>query len=306
MNRPAGAARRKRLLFVSYLPEYIEHYPNMNTAFPLHFSINRLASGYRAHRHDYLEISYVIEGEGAETINGVEHPMKPGTLSFIQPYQIHQLYTKPGCTLSLYNIRFSHGLFAELESKAELRRLFVGTDSSLASHYCFEGEMETAMRRSFDALYEEWRGSESWRPLKMKVMLIDILIVFDRHRKRAIAESARTEVESKSLYLDIIRFIQHHFKEDLTLNAVAGHFGISPAYLSALFRKKAGRTFLQHVHDVRLRHACGLLTSTDMKISDIAMEAGYGSYNTFSRIFRELKGTTPNDYRKQPPEQKPQ
>lgn len=285
---------------MSYLPEYIEHYPNMNTAFPLHFSVNRLKSGYRAHRHDYLEISYVIEGEGSETINGVEHPMKPGTLSFIQPYQIHQLYTNPGCTLTLYNIRFSHGLFAELESKAELQRLLVQTDSSLLSYHCFEGDLEADMRRSFDALYEESRGSESWKRLKMKVMLIDILIVFDRNRKQAIAESAKTDeiVATKSLYLDIIRYIQHHFKEDLTLNAVAGHFRISPAYLSALFKKKAGRTFLQHVHDVRLRHACGLLTSTDMKISDIAMEAGYGSYNTFSRIFREQKSTTPNDYRK--------
>lgn len=285
---------------MSYLPEYIEHYPNMNTAFPLHISINRLKSGYRAHRHDYLEISYVIEGEGSETINGVEHPMKPGTLSFIQPYQIHELYTSPGCTLSLYNIRFSHGLFAELESKAELQKLLVHTDPSLSSYHCFEGEPETAMRRSFDALYDEYRGGESWKRLKIKVMLIDILIVFDRHRKRATAEHAKTEdaAASKSLYLDIIRFIQHHFKDDLTLNAVAGHFRISPAYLSALFRKKAGRTFLQHVNDVRLRHACGLLSSTDMKISDIAMEAGYGSYNTFSRIFREQKGTTPNDYRK--------
>lgn len=271
----------------------------MNTAFPLHFAINRLVSGYPAHRHDYLELSYVIDGEGTETINGATHPMTPGTMSFIQPYQIHELHTKPGCTLTLYNIRFSHGLFAELESKAELQRLLVDADPDVASYHCFEGERAAAMKRTFDALYEEYGGSESWRSLKMKVMLIDIMIGFYRNRKRA-AEHASKEKSGagKSLYLDIIRFIQHHFKEELTLNAVSGHFRISPAYLSALFKKKAGRTFLQHVHDVRLRHACGLLTSTDMKIADIAMEAGYGSYNTFSRIFREQKGTTPNDYRK--------
>ncbi|MEF3305488.1 AraC family transcriptional regulator [Paenibacillus sp. GYB003] len=287
---------------MSYLPKYIDHYPNMNTAFPLHFSINRLGQGYPAHRHDYLELSYVTAGEGSETINGVTHPMKPGTLSFIQPYQIHELHTKPGCTLTLYNIRFSHGLFAEMEGKTELARLLVGSDPSLPSYHSFEGEGAEAMNRSFDALYDEYRGSESWRRLKMKVMLIDILIGFDRSRKRA-AAAARSDIKEegtagKSLYLDVIRYIQHHFKEELTLNAVAGHFRISPAYLSALFKKKAGRTFLQHVHDVRLRHACGLLSSTDMKICDIAMEAGYGSYNTFSRIFREQKGTTPNDYRK--------
>ncbi|GAA3401196.1 AraC family transcriptional regulator [Paenibacillus hodogayensis] len=285
---------------MSYFPEYIETYPNMDTAFPLHFSVNRLESGFRAHRHDYLEMSYVIGGEGTETINGATHPMKPGTLSFIQPYQIHELFTFPGCTLTLYNIRFSHGLFAELESKAELQRLLIGTDAALPSYHHFEGEQGDSLRRAFDALYEEYRGDESWRRLRMKIMLIDILIGFDRNRTRAAALQARHEegAAGKSLFLDIIRFIQHRYKEDLTLNAVADHFRISPAYLSTLFRKKTGRTFLQHVHDVRLRHACGLLSSTDMKIADIAMEAGYGSYNTFSRIFRELKGTTPNDYRK--------
>lgn len=268
----------------------------MNTSFPLHLSVNRLDHGYPAHRHDYLEISYVIHGEGTETINGATHPMKPGTMSFIQPYQIHELYTQPGCTLTLYNIRFSHGLFAELESKAELQRLLVHTDPSLPSYRHFEGERAAAMLRSFEALYEEYNGNESWRRLKMKVMLIDILIGFDRTRN----EKAATDetAASKSLYLDVIRYIQHHFKEELTLNSVAGHFRISPVYLSALFRKKSGRTFLQHIHEVRLRHACGLLSSTDMKVSDIAMESGYGSYNTFSRIFREQKGTTPNDYRK--------
>ncbi|WP_158606548.1 AraC family transcriptional regulator [Paenibacillus ginsengarvi] len=289
---------------MSYLPQYIDHYPNMNTAFPLHLSINRLGSGYPAHRHDYLELSYVTQGEGTETINGVTHRMTPGTLSFIQPYQIHELYTEPGNTLTLYNIRFSHGLFAEMEGKTELQRLLVGSDPSLPSYHTFEKEQADALKRSFDELYNEYNGSESWRRLKMKVILIDILIGFDRRRERTAKvrekEGAEAGVPGKSLYLDIIWYIQHHFKEELTLKAVADHFRIAPAYLSSLFKKKAGRTFLDHLHDVRLRHACGLLTSTDMKVSDIAMEAGYGSYNTFSRIFREQKGTTPNDYRKRP------
>jgi AraC-like DNA-binding protein len=267
----------------------------MNTAFPLHLSIHRLAQGYPAHRHDYLEISYVTQGEGTETINGVTHQMKPGTLSFIQPYQIHELYTRPGNTLILYNIRFSHGLFAELESKAELQQLLV-TDPSLPSYRHFEGGQAAAMQRSFEALYEEFNSSEKWRRLKMKVLLLDIMIAFDRAWNQT--KTANETKTTKSLYLDVIRFIQHHFKEELTLNLVAGHFGISPAYLSALFRKKSGKTFVQQVQDVRLHHACGLLSSTAMKIADIAMESGYGSYNTFSRQFREQKGTTPNDYRK--------
>ncbi|MDF2658213.1 MAG: AraC family transcriptional regulator [Paenibacillus sp.] len=284
---------------MTYLPLYIDKYRNMDSAFPLDYTINRLESGYPAHRHDYLELSYVISGEGTETINGTVHPMKPGTFTFILPYQIHELHTKPGEPLVLYNVRFSAGLFAELETEAVLQRMLAGSDPSLPAYHQFEEVAAAAMKRSFDRFYEEYGRADSWRLLKMKVTLLDILIEFDRSRKQAASDRAAAAATTGSrLYLDIIRYIQHHFKEELTLNSVAGHFGISPAYLSALFKKKAGRTFLQHVHDVRLGHACGLLRSTGMKIADIAMEAGYGSYNTFSRLFREQKGTTPNDYRR--------
>lgn len=289
---------------MGYFPLHIERYPNMDTELPLDFAVNRLERGYPAHSHDYLELSYVIEGEGTETIDGVTHPMRPGTLTFIQPFQIHELHTIPGRTLSLYNVRFSAELFAESAGDAELRRLLTGADPGVPSFHQFEGAAEEAMRRSFSALHAEFRSGESWRRLKLKVTLIDILIDFDRSRRQSPAaprpdSAPNGGAQGKNLYLDIVRYIHHHFRDELTLNAVAERFGISPAYLSALFRKKTGRTFLCHVNDVRLRHACGLLASTDMKIADIALEAGYGSYNTFSRVFREHKGKTPNDYRRQ-------
>lgn len=309
-SRMAGNGKGDGLM--SYFPEHIKHYPNMHSVLPLHFSINRLKNGYPAHHHDYLEISYVIEGDGAERINGSRHPMKPGTLSFIQPNDIHELYTTPGSVLTLYNLRFSRELFAELESKSELRRLLVQTDSSLASAHHFAGEEEAAVRKTLDSLYEETRYNKNWKRLKIKMLLLDVLIIFDRSRKRTSAKqvgvadgrwdagapAGREGRVSKNVYLDVVSYIQHHFKEDLTLTAVARHFQISPGYLSMLFKKKSGRTFLQHLHDARLRHACGLLSSTEMKISDIAMESGYGSYTTFSRIFLELKGMTPSDYLK--------
>jgi AraC-like DNA-binding protein len=52
------------------------------------------------------------------------------------------------------------------------------------------------------------------------------------------------------------------------------------------------------LHDVRIRHACVLLHSTEMSIAEVAFEAGYGSYSTFIRVFQEQKGMSPTAYRK--------
>jgi YesN/AraC family two-component response regulator len=96
----------------------------------------------------------------------------------------------------------------------------------------------------------------------------------------------------------VIQYIHTHYREDLTLSGLAERFGFSVPYLSELFKRAVGLNFVTFVHEVRLRQACGLLISTEMSVLDIALESGYGSYNTFARIFKESKGMTPASYRK--------
>ncbi|MBP1994007.1 AraC family ligand binding domain-containing protein [Paenibacillus eucommiae] len=91
-------------------PQYLKEYPNMHTSFPLHLSMNRLVSGYPAHRHDFLEFSFVIAGSGWEKVNGVRHPMTAGTFTFVLPYQVHEIFTDPGSTLVLFNCMFKMDL----------------------------------------------------------------------------------------------------------------------------------------------------------------------------------------------------
>ncbi len=83
---------------MTYFPDYLKTYPNMDSSFPFHFSRNTLDRGFRAHRHDYLEFSYVVNGRGAETINDVKHTMTPGTFTFVLPYQVHEIFTDPGAS----------------------------------------------------------------------------------------------------------------------------------------------------------------------------------------------------------------
>jgi AraC-like DNA-binding protein len=89
-----------------------------------------------------------------------------------------------------------------------------------------------------------------------------------------------------------------HYQEELTLSSLCSQFHLSVSHLSDLLKRQSGQTFLQILHEVRIRHACGLLSSTQMSMEHIAMEVGYGSYKTFSRIFKQHKKATPSDYRK--------
>ncbi|GIQ69378.1 AraC family transcriptional regulator [Xylanibacillus composti] len=286
---------------MTYLPKYIKEYPNMYAELPLHISLNRLIQGYPAHRHDFLEFSYVVDGHGSETINGISHPMEPGVFTFVLPYQIHEIYTEPGKTLTLYNCMFSMDLLVEHGNALAggLYELLHNRDHLPGYHY-FEDDEHVRMLDIIQDIYQEYQGDGSWRKELVKAKLGELLIRFDRARHAAAASVMQKEAfqPGRSNIWPIIHYIHQHAQEPLTLTGVAERFGISPSHLSETLKKTTGQSFVPLVHDIRIRHACSLLSSTEMSVAEVAYEVGYGSYKTFHRIFAERKGMVPTQYRK--------
>lgn len=286
---------------MTYFPGYLKEYPNMHTRFPLHLSLNRLTRGYPAHRHDFLEFSYVIEGSGAETVNGVRHPMAPGTFTFVLPYQVHELFTDPGSTLVLYNCMFSMDLLMERGGAAADDTLGGMLDDAggVSPYVQLEGREHEAMCGLLAEMFEEYRGDAWGRVALLKAKLAETLVRFDRWRRRGV--SARTE-ERATVRRDrpvwrIIHYIHLHYQEDLMLAELADRFSMSVSRISEVIKETTGQNFVAFLHDLRIRHASGLLVSTEMSMTEIALEVGYGSYKTFARIFKERKGVVPSAYR---------
>lgn len=283
---------------MTYIPDYLKTYPNMNTSSPLHISLNRLYHGFRPHRHDFLEFSYVVDGRGSESINDAHHQMLPGTFTFVLPYQVHELFTEPGSTLVLYNCNFSMDLLMEPGQEEGLMDLIA--QNTLPSSIQLDGSDNERMLLLIEDMYREYKGQEPWRRTMLQVRLKEILACFDRSRRKSAptaAVAAPSNKTSASVW-PIIQHIHRHYQDDLALSDLASMFSLSVSRISEVIKHTTGQTFVHFLHDLRLRHACSLLVSTDMSVAEIALEVGYGSYKTFSRIFRETKGVVPKDYRK--------
>ncbi|MBD0378836.1 AraC family transcriptional regulator [Paenibacillus sedimenti] len=285
---------------MTYFPDYLKTYPNMHTASPLHLSKNRLSNGFRAHRHDFLEFSYVVEGSGSETINDIRHPMCPGTFTFVLPYQVHELFTDPGSTLVLYNCMFSMDLLMEAGLNDSLAELINDT-SPLPAFAILSGQDQERMHLLIEDMFREYNGEERHRRMMLQIRLKEILVHFDRYRR--IGEKERSDSlqlsKGSPTVWPIIHYIHRNYQDELTLTDLANLFAMSISRISEVIKQTTGQTFVHFLHDLRLRHACSLLVSTDMSVIEIAHEVGYGSYKTFSRIFCESKGVAPKDYRKQ-------
>ena len=92
-------------------------------------------------------------------------------------------------------------------------------------------------------------------------------------------------------------YIVEHFSKDLSLEEMAKELGISPYYLSKLFKESEGVNYIDYVTGLRIKYAKEQLNNSDKSIKEICHESGYGDPNYFSRIFKKWTGVTPTEYR---------
>lgn len=96
-----------------------------------------------------------------------------------------------------------------------------------------------------------------------------------------------------------ISYIEEHFAENLTLASVAAQINLSPNYLSQMFKKSTGKTFLEHLTYCRIEEAKKLLRQEKLNISEISFRIGYDSQRYFSHVFAKTEGLTPSEFKKQ-------
>ncbi|MBP1990109.1 helix-turn-helix domain-containing protein [Paenibacillus eucommiae] len=104
--------------------------------------------------------------------------------------------------------------------------------------------------------------------------------------------------EKKGSYIhEVIKLVEENSGSELSLSYAADQLGITPAYLSRIFKEKMGMNFLEFLTNARVEKSKKLLKETDWKIKEISSLTGYSNVNYFIRIFKEMTGMTPREYR---------
>lgn len=97
----------------------------------------------------------------------------------------------------------------------------------------------------------------------------------------------------------ITNYILSNLQSDISLNQISQEFCYSPSYINRLLKRETGFTAVQYIKSQRIALAKMLLRMEDISIPDVATMVGYADYNYFSRVFKQLEGVSPLQYRKQ-------
>ncbi len=258
---------------------------------------------YPIHSHSYYEISFVISGERYIYHNGQEIKVPQNTLSFVPPLATHgsknitavedmvlQISTN---IFSCISERFDSKMFLSL-SDDSVPYITLDDDSKLLKilfklhNLCNNLESGT-IEDDPEAVAVELKRTSLI--LELVAQLIDCGFVT--------VKMGVSSLSKLKLIDELINRLIVNPQEKVDMAEAAKFVGMSYSHFSRLFKELTGTNYAEYCNVLRIRHAEELLRRTNMSIAQVAFEIGIETPSYFTRLFRNVNGMTPAQYRKQ-------
>ena len=276
------------------MPKRFEPRQDMNSSdFEIFHYLDPSTRHMEAHYHDFYELFFFIDGDIDYWIGGSLYHIAPGDIVLIQPSELH----KPVPTTEIdryerivlwinknYLSDMANGILAE----------------------CFDKEKPThnkVLRLSHDnrvrlfslahQLCEEYYGKEFAGEVQAYSLLLQILVQINRltHSNSPVDNE---KFSTPTLISEILTYIDEHFTEKLTLDAVANRFFVSKYYLSHEFKNAVNTSLYRYILMKRLNTAYTLL-SEGTPAQEACTLCGFGNYTVFFRAFKAEFGINPSN-----------
>lgn len=246
---------------------------------------------FATHLHRQVEILIVLDGQLDFTVDHATYQLSAGQGAIVFPNQLHSLTTngQSRILLCIFDADFCHSYRKHFQNSLPTHSSFDRNQYSLHYHTAIQGMLQ--LTREYP------KGSPiTADALALAEGYLTLLLAELFSRMQLVPKTVSDDLD---LEQQLLIYLDSHYTEDLSLDILSREFGVSRFVLSRLFTDKLHTTFPYYVNSKRLELAKDLLTSTNLSITQIALDAGFGSSRTFFREFRQAFHITPGEYRRQ-------
>ena len=236
------------------------------------------------HFQNKIEIAHCFSGQQKIKIAGEIYTLNKGDSVFIAPNLIHEYIetesqsskTEVLCLMS--DIDVFHQLLPQLTSKVPLSAFVPANLTDKTTLNAFR-QMTEAKNNNLELL--------GWACIALSGIIKNL----------EFGENNKT-FNTKLIQM-LISYINENFKEDLTLETIASHFGYSTSYIAHIFSEQLKIPFRSYLGSTRSEHARKLILEKNKTLTEICYECGFNSPNTFCRNFKKHFGKTPSEFKKE-------
>ena len=265
------------------------------------------------HRHEMIQINYVIRGRLIHRINNSQYEIVKGDIFIIPPYIPHQLLNIPGQDFEIMELEFasefisgSNGQMRDIENNSVFFDFsyiepFLVSERNVKPRLNLTGQKQMTAEALLSEIYAEYTKKEDSYLLLIKADVLKLLVLLGRYFREDMSKQSEV-MELYDHHRDAmkkaIEYIDDHFSESLSIESISRVAMLSQSYFSYLFKVVTNKTFVEYLNSKRILYAMELLKNTDKLVVDICFESGFKNVNHFNRTFKNVMGLSPTQYRK--------
>lgn len=257
---------------------------------------NNEAENYPPHWHTPFEIIMPTESTYRVVCGEKEYELNTGDIILICPGIIHELFAPEKGTRIIFQPAVSGLSMREIDLIASILSpaVVITPDNS--------PEIYQPVHDQMLEIRDEYLAGKPYMEASIYSRFLDILVRVGRNytenAQRSIDATASKQKEYFDKITSVCNYIGEHFAEDLTLEDAAAMAGFSKYHFTRLFRQVTNVSFYKFLSQKRIAHAKELLISGNYSIMEVAYLSGFSSHGSFTRMFRQVTGQAPNEFRR--------
>ena len=236
------------------------------------------------HAHNYTELFYIIGGDGQFQVDDERFPVHSHQMVIVNPNVIHTELSYEAHPLE-YIVLGIEGLEVMIPSAEEGRYCIYTFPASNKVLSCMQNILQEMQERDM----EHQMVCQAF----MDILVVQLI----RNTEVSVTRVSGTTPANRQC-ASVHHFIDHHYKEKLTLDILAEAANLNKYYLAHAFKEEYGISPINYMLECRIREGKRLLAETDLSLSQIAGILGFSSASYFSQSFRKAEGVSPIEYRK--------
>lgn len=253
------------------------------------------------HFHDFIELVFIINGQGTQVIEGNEYMVSAGDVFVLQGYQRH--FFKDARSLEIVNLMFD-GLdnpdiiTSRIKQLDGYKALFI-LEPLYRSNYHYKNMLHltrdelATIELVLNTMFTEQQQEKDGFEIILLNRLEELIILLSRQYSNINATKARALVRIGK----VIDFLENNYQHDIYIETLSEKAFMSARNFMRIFHGAVGMSPINYLKQVRLQKARALLRESNRQVDEIASACGFNDSNYFIKCFRSAYGTTPNKFR---------
>ena len=251
------------------------------------------------HHHDFYEIYLLESGDVNYVIEGKRYRLVPGDLLLISPRELHQVSIQPDReAYERYVLWIDRAMIQRLSTPVtDLEQGLNPLRAGYSNLLRLTPDQRIPLCNLMETIWQEWNSDAFGSSLLREGLITQLLVQINR---LALTEREPPEsfVHSSEMVASLVEYVNQHYREKMTLDALAERFFVSKYHLSHEFQRQMGTGVYRYIQKKRLQIARGLLAGGEHP-SSVSTSCGFGDYAGFYRAFLAEYGLTPREFARQ-------